>query len=141
VKKSIYRRYGGFNIKYKIGADYGLMLRFLVKCGISTHYVPRVFVKMRVGGSSNGDIMNVIKANIECYRAWKECDLNISPFIIFRKLLSKLIQFKTASGLNGSNNMGATILRLPEEKLKLTRRIANTEFYREESKKKFRGEE
>lgn len=95
VKKSIYKKYGGFDTQYKIGADYALMLKLLLKHRISTRYIPEVLVKMRVGGDSNKSIFNIFRANIECYRAWKENDLDISPLFIFRKPLSKLFQYRT----------------------------------------------
>ncbi len=95
VKKNIYQKYGLFDAKYKIGADYALMLKFLIKYRISVEYVPEIMVKMRMGGSSNKSLFNILKANIECYRAWKDYDLDISPFFILRKPLSKLAQYKS----------------------------------------------
>lgn len=93
VKKNIYEKYGVFNTKYKIGADYALMLKLLMKHRISSKHIPQVLVKMRVGGSSNKSLLNILKANIECYRAWKEHDLEISPFFILRKPFNKLTQY------------------------------------------------
>jgi len=94
VKKSVYEKYGTFDTKYKIGADYALMLKFLVKHKIRVKYIPEVLVKMRVGGSSNKNLFNILRANLECYRAWREYDLKISPLFIFRKPFSKLFQYK-----------------------------------------------
>jgi len=93
VKKNIYEKYGVFDTKYKIGADYALMLKFLIKHKISVKYIPEILVKMRVGGNSNKNLFNILKANLECYRAWKECGLSVSPLIIFRKPLSKFTQY------------------------------------------------
>ena len=95
VKKSIYENYGVFDTKYKIGADYALMLKFLVKHKITSKYIPEVMVKMRVGGSSNKNLFNILRANLECYRAWREYGLIISPFFILKKPFSKLIQYKS----------------------------------------------
>lgn len=93
VRKWVYEKYGGFNLDFPIAADYELMLRFLEKYKIKTCYIPQVLVKMRMGGNSNRSVKNIIKANIECYKAWKENDLEISPFIIFKKPILKLSQF------------------------------------------------
>jgi len=93
AKKSIFDKYGGFDLSYDIGADYELMLRFLKKHGIKSCYIPSVLVKMRNGGKSNRNLWQVIKANIECYRAWKKNDLKISPFIMLKKPVSKLVQY------------------------------------------------
>jgi len=94
VKKEIYDKYGLFNLDFKIAADYELMLRFLEKYKISSSYIPEIFVKMRVGGESNKSIRNIIKANIECYKAWQTNGLKINPIVFLTKPLSKIFQFK-----------------------------------------------
>jgi len=48
---------------------------------------------MRIGGQSNKSVKNIIKANIECYRAWKVNGLKINPLKIFLKPLSKIPQY------------------------------------------------
>ena len=93
VKKEVYNKYGNFNLKYKIGADYEIMLRFIEKNRIKVAYIPETLVKMRVGGASNQSIKNIIKANIECYNAWKDNGLSILPFVFILKPLSKTLQY------------------------------------------------
>ena len=93
VKKEVYDKYGNFNLKYKIGADYEIMLRFIEKNRIKVAYIPETLVKMRVGGASNQSIKNIIKANIECYNAWKDNVLSILPFVFILKPLSKTLQY------------------------------------------------
>ena len=44
---------GSFDTSFKIAADYDIILRFLGKYQISTHYIPEVLIKMRLGGESN----------------------------------------------------------------------------------------
>jgi glycosyltransferase len=93
VKREIYEKYGFFNLDFPIAADYEIMLRFLYKYGISTRYIPRILLKMRIGGKSNKNLVNIIKANTECYRAWRENGLSINPLIFALKPLSKISQF------------------------------------------------
>lgn len=93
VKKEIFEKYGFFDLKYKIAADYALMLKLLLKEKISTFYIPEVIVKMRVGGTSNNSINNIILANYECYRAWKDMDIDVSPMLVIRKPLGKIFQY------------------------------------------------
>jgi glycosyltransferase len=93
VRRWVYKRYGYFNLDFKIAADYELMLRFLEKYKVKSCYIPQVLVKMRIGGKSNKNIFNIIKANIECYKAWKINGLKINPLRIFLKPLSKLPQY------------------------------------------------
>ena len=92
IKKDVYRKYGYFNLDLKIGADYELMLRFLEKHRINSYYIPEVLIKMRIGGSSNRSIMQILKANYECYKAFKINGMKPTPLIIFYKLLSKIKQ-------------------------------------------------
>ena len=93
VKKEVYDKFGNFNLKYKIGADYEIMLRFIEKNKIRVGYIPKVLVRMRIGGASNQSIKNIIKANKECYNAWKDNDLSISPIVFILKPLSKILQY------------------------------------------------
>ena len=93
VKKEIYEKYGVFDLSFKIAADYELMLRFFEKCKITSSYVDEVFVKMRIGGESNRSIKNIIKANMESYKAWKANGLCINPLRFLLKPFSKIIQF------------------------------------------------
>jgi glycosyltransferase involved in cell wall biosynthesis len=50
VRRTVYERYGGFRLDMGSAADYELMLRVLVKHGVKAVYMPRVLVRMRVGG-------------------------------------------------------------------------------------------
>jgi len=100
VRRWVYEKYGRFNLDFPISADYELMLRFLEKYKIRSCYIPQVMVKMRVGGQSNKSIINIIKANIECYKAWKINGLEINPLIIFLKPFSKIYQYFKRSHLN-----------------------------------------
>lgn len=93
VKRKYYEKYGLFNIDFKIAADYELMLRFLEKYKLKSNYIPEIFVKMRIGGESNKSLSNIIKANIESYKAWKVNDLYINPLMIMLKPISKILQF------------------------------------------------
>jgi glycosyltransferase len=92
VRKSIYDKYGTFNTSFKIAADYELMLRLMHKRSVKAAYIPKVFVKMRTGGASNGSIFGIVKANIECLNAWKTNGFGIRPLIFFRKPISKIKQ-------------------------------------------------
>ncbi|XOA42571.1 MAG: glycosyltransferase family 2 protein [Candidatus Nealsonbacteria bacterium] len=93
VKKQIYKKYGKFNLSFPISADYELMLRFLEKYKIKSCYMSQVLVKMRIGGQSNKNLFNIVKGNVECYKAYKINGLKISFLRIFLKPLSKISQY------------------------------------------------
>lgn len=93
AKKECYTKYGNFNTILKSAADYELMLRFLYKNNCTVAYIPKVLVKMRVGGKSNVSLLNRIKANREDKKAWEINGLTPEPFTFIKKPLSKLGQF------------------------------------------------
>jgi len=92
VKRKVYEQYGLFDTRFKIAADYDLILRFLGKHQISTHYIPGVLIKMRVGGESNKSLKNVFRKSAEDLQAMKNNGIGgISSLII--KNFSKIKQF------------------------------------------------
>lgn len=93
VKRSAYQKFGKFNLSLKSAADYELMLRFLFKNKLSTCYLPRPLVRMRVGGMSNVSLKNRIKANKEDRMAWEMNGLKPKSFTLLVKPLRKLIQY------------------------------------------------
>lgn len=93
VKKEIYNKYGDFNLNFKSAADYEIMLRFIHKHKCSISYLPRVVVKMRIGGVSNASLLNRIKANREDKKAWIVNGLKPKPYTLIFKPLSKIGQF------------------------------------------------
>jgi glycosyltransferase len=93
VRKSVYDSYGKFNLELKSAADYEIMLRFIHKHECSIVYLPRVVVRMRIGGVSNVSLINRLKANREDKRAWEINGLKPKPFTLIFKPLSKVLQF------------------------------------------------
>lgn len=93
VKKSCYDELGLYSLDLKSAADYELMLRFIHKHKISTSYIKKCLVKMRVGGESNVSFKNRLRANKEDRLAWKMNGLKPNFLTLIRKPLSKLSQF------------------------------------------------
>lgn len=100
VKKSIYEKYGFFNTDLKISADYELILRFLLKNGVTSIYIPKVLVYMPIGGVSNASFTNRLQANREDKKAWKLNELKPKFYTIIWKPLSKVKQFFLKSKIN-----------------------------------------
>lgn len=95
VRKSVYQRYGLFNLNMYTAADYELMLRFLYKYQIPAAYLPEVMVKMRVGGASNQSLKNRLLANKGDRMAWKVNGLKPYWFTVTLKPIRKITQFIT----------------------------------------------
>ena len=92
IKREVYEKHGGFDTRFKIAADYELMLRFLYKNNLKVKYLPEVIAKMRAGGVSNSSFLNIIISNYEVYKSWRVNDLKIWPLIIITKPASKIKQ-------------------------------------------------
>jgi len=93
LRKEAYEKYGGFNLDFKSAADYELMLRMLYKHQLKAAYLSRTIVKMRLGGMSNANLLNRLKANREDRKAWKVNGLKPGPLTLTFKPLRKLMQY------------------------------------------------
>jgi len=93
ARRTTYARDGGFDESLGLAADYELMLRLLERHRIKAVYVPKVFVKMRLGGASNRSLRNIVQQNIDIYRSCKKNQISISPWVFIAKPLAKLSQY------------------------------------------------
>jgi glycosyltransferase len=93
VRRSVYDKYGLFRLDLGTAADYELMLRFLVKHGVRTRYIPHLMVKMLVGGVSNASWQNRWEANKNDRKAWSVNGLRPYPWTLMLKPLRKIRQF------------------------------------------------
>jgi glycosyltransferase len=95
VRREWYSRIGGFDISYRIAADYLSILQLFTKPEFKTVYLPDVLVTMRLGGASNKSLKAILKKSKEDWRALRSCDFSVPSAIraITWKNLSKLSQF------------------------------------------------
>lgn len=93
IKKEVYDCYGVFNLKFRLAADYDLMLRILKKYNISTLYIQRLMVRMRLGGATNKSINNIIKGNKEIIKSWEVNGFKIPLKLMPLRVLRRLMQF------------------------------------------------
>jgi glycosyltransferase len=93
LKKSVYEKHGGFDLSFRIAADYDFMLRVLGDESLSFSYLPEVITKMRVGGMSNRSLKNILQKSREDYRAIKKNGLPFPAKVLLAKNLSKIPQF------------------------------------------------
>lgn len=92
LKKSVYDRYGYYCTDFTCSADYELMLRMLYKNGVSAHYLPKVLMTMRNGGTSTASWKHRLVANQEDRKAWKINNLMPKWYTLWWKPLSKITQ-------------------------------------------------
>ena len=71
MKRSIYEKFGNFNLKYHIASDVELMMRFLEIHKIHVGYIPEVWIKMRIGGTTNKSFKNIFKTECRNFKCLK----------------------------------------------------------------------
>lgn len=92
ARRSLYEKLGGFDTRYRIAADYELMLRFLREGNARPAYLPGVVVRMRLGGLSNRSLRSVIRKSAEDYKAMRAHRIGGIGALCWKNL-SKLGQF------------------------------------------------
>ena len=93
-KSSLFNKYGGFKIEYKIAADVELMLRFLNKNNVSSKYLTESLVIMREGGVSTKSLNSTLTISSEVRRAHYENNLEFSWLKYFFGKFKKVISQK-----------------------------------------------
>jgi len=92
MKRQLYERLGVFDTQFRIASDYDSLLRYLGDSTVKVGYIPEVLVKMRVGGTSNGSLKQILQKSKEDISAMRKNGIN--PFIALPyKNVSKLPQF------------------------------------------------
>jgi glycosyltransferase involved in cell wall biosynthesis len=90
-RKEVFERFGYFNDKLQVAADFELMLRFIEKHNIQVGYLPKVIVKMRKGGKANV-VRGIIRGNLEIISSFRQNDVRISPWFFFYRPITKILQ-------------------------------------------------
>lgn len=97
VRRSLYAQLGGFDLRYRIAADYDTMLRFLGRGEVQAAYIPEVLVKMRLGGVSNRSLANILQKSKEDYLALRRNGVGGLGALAWKNL-SKVGQFLSRTG-------------------------------------------
>ena len=92
LRRSLYERFGGFDTRYRIAADYDFMLRVLTQLSGRVVYLPQVLVRMRLGGISNRSLKMMLRKSREDYRVLRTNNVGGLGALVWKNL-SKLPQF------------------------------------------------
>ena len=69
IRRAVIEKWGGFDENFQIAADYDAILRYFYQGKIRPKYIPRVLVRMRLGGVSNQSLRKIFQKSIEDFRA------------------------------------------------------------------------
>jgi glycosyltransferase involved in cell wall biosynthesis len=92
VRRDWYEKVGGFDTSYRIAADYLSILTLFSQPDFRALYIPRVMVKMRMGGASNRSLANLIRKSREDYSALRHTGVGGIGALAWKNF-SKLGQF------------------------------------------------
>jgi len=94
VRRSVFKKFGNFDLNFRFASDVDLMMRFLEKYKIKSQYISEVWVKMRMGGISNKNLKNIWLQNKEIIQSFNKnkIQINLFKFLIF-KIISRIVQF------------------------------------------------
>ena len=93
-RKKLLDTCGYYETHYFTACDFEFMLRCLYHFGASSYYIPKLIVKMRGGGISNGSILRRLRVNRRDYLAMKKNKIPFAFFVSFLKPIIKLRQYK-----------------------------------------------
>ena len=94
VRKSVFKKYGDFDLNLKIASDVDLMMRFLEIHKFKSLYIPEIWVKMRIGGTINKNLNNILRQNLEVISSLRKNGLAVNYINFFiNKIFSRTKQF------------------------------------------------
>jgi glycosyltransferase involved in cell wall biosynthesis len=97
IRRSALGRLGPFDLTYRLAADTEFMMRYLEAHAVPSVYIPRIQVRMRMGGASNNSASNVIRQNSEIFHAFRKHGISYSVVLFWcSKLLCRLEQWAVA---------------------------------------------
>ncbi len=89
LRRQLIEDNGGYETHYFTASDYEFMARYLYRYRISARYLPKMIVKMRIGGQSNITLKSRLRANRRDFLAMQK---NQIPFPFVVSLLKPLIK-------------------------------------------------
>ena len=93
LRRELIDEFGGYESHYFTAADYEFMARYLYRYRISARYLPKLIVKMRVGGQSNVTLKSRVRANRRDYLAMKKNEVHLPFLVSILKPIIKLHQY------------------------------------------------
>ncbi len=90
IKNKIFLKFGNFTIKYKIAGDFDWVVRVFKDNKINYKYIPKVFVKMQLGGISTNGLKSKFLINYEILQSLKYHKIYSNYFMISLKYFYKI---------------------------------------------------
>jgi glycosyltransferase involved in cell wall biosynthesis len=93
LRREVYDRVGNFDLTYKLAADYEFLLRTFYTHQVRSYYAPDIWVRMRSGGATGGNVQSILKQNNEIRAAQQKHDVRCSKLQFYGvKIADRLMQ-------------------------------------------------
>ena len=96
VRRSVYERYGDYDISMKSSSDYDFMIRILKDGSLRLAYIPKVLISMYWGGTSNGGLIGYPRNIREAWKALIKNEIPLPAAVILLRILRTLRQYALA---------------------------------------------
>lgn len=104
-KRSAYEKFGGFDLDFKVAADFENLLRLIYVGHIKTLYIEKDFVTMRTGGASTSGVKSYMSGMKDHLKALKKNGIYSNIFILSLRYFYKIYElFKTGDNYRKSDN-------------------------------------
>lgn len=92
AKRELFIKFGKFDPSYVCAGDYDLMMRFLYIHKASYYHLDETIVKMRQGGISTANFIDLISFNKEKYRSCLQNKIKTNYFYLYSRYFYKIFQ-------------------------------------------------
>ena len=90
LKKEAYQKLGGYNLKYRIAADYDFVIRLMLDKDLKKEYIDYYLVHMRSGGTSTDGFKGYKKSLNDSYNVLKDNKLKHPRIINLRRIIKTI---------------------------------------------------
>lgn len=92
-RRVLFLKFGLYRTDLKIASDYELLIRFLLVGESRFEYIPKVLVKMSLGGISTRNLMSNLTINREVMIACKLNNVKTNLVKLYSKYIFKILEF------------------------------------------------
>lgn len=89
----LFKKLGSYSLEFGSAADYELMVRFLFKHKVKSLYLDKIIVTMLIGGVSNKNVTNRLKAWSYDLQAMRKNNISVPALALLLKPLRKMYQY------------------------------------------------
>ena len=93
VRRECYEKYGTFDTSYRVAADFENLLRLIYVNKITTRYIAKDFVTMRMGGISSSGLQSYKQIMNDHFLAFKKNNVKPNRILYFWRYVKKLCEF------------------------------------------------